>query len=248
MLGPAALGVYGFAWQLTSLPVEKVTALVGRVTPAILSANQDDRERLQRYLHRITEGIALLTIPATTGIALVAGDVIPVVFGDKWAMAVAPLRILAATMALRSIVPVVINALRAINDVRFVMWHGIITAILFPLCFYVGARAGGINGVAYTWLCAYPLAVIPLYWRARRMHLVSVRGYAKALLPAIEGSAGMALLVYIVRYTVFERNPAFSPAVLCAAEIVAGVVAYAGVLLLRHRGRITSLRSLLLAR
>jgi teichuronic acid exporter len=72
MLGAAGLGIYGFAWQLTSLPVEKVTALVGRVTPAVLSANQDDRDRLRRYLHRITEGIALLTIPATAGIALVA--------------------------------------------------------------------------------------------------------------------------------------------------------------------------------
>jgi teichuronic acid exporter len=248
MLGAAALGSYGFAWQLTSLPVEKVTALVGRVTPAIFSAHQDDPAAIRRYIHRITEGIALITIPATTGIALVAGDIIPLMFGAKWSLAVGPLRILAACMVLRSIIPVVMNAMKGVGDVRYLMWHGVATAAVFPLCFYIGARRGGIDGIAYTWLIAYPIAVLPLYWRAHRTRLITVRGYLAAILPAFEASALMVPVVLLTRWGLLRWDPSAPLSALCAVEILAGAVAYGAVLLARHRRRITELRALLLQR
>jgi len=151
-------------------------------------------------------------------------------------------------MVLRSIIPVVMNAMKGVGDVRYLMWHGVVTALLFPLCFFVGARQGGIDGIAYTWLIAYPIAVVPLYWRAHQTRLISVRGYLGAILPAFEASVLMVILVLLTRWALRRWDPAAPLSLLCAAEIVAGAIAYGAVLLVRHRRRITGLRELLVAR
>ncbi len=62
VLGTNPLGAYSLGWNLATLPVEKVSALTGRVTPAIFSAVQDDPPALRRYLAALTEGLALITI------------------------------------------------------------------------------------------------------------------------------------------------------------------------------------------
>ena len=60
LFGQAGLGAYTIAWNLASLPVEKITSLVTQVTPAFLSAVQHDRAALRRgpYLAPDIRGLA----------------------------------------------------------------------------------------------------------------------------------------------------------------------------------------------
>jgi hypothetical protein len=149
-------------------------------------------------------------------------------------------------MVLRSIIPVVMNAMKGVGDVRYLMWHGVATAAVFPHSFFVGARQGGIDGIAYTWLIAYPIATLPLYWRAHRTHLITARGYLSAILPAFEASAVMVPIVLLARWGLRQWDPTVSLSAVCMAEIGAGAVAYGAVLMLRHRRRIAGMRALLL--
>jgi teichuronic acid exporter len=238
MLGPTLLGSYSFAWTLVSLPVEKITSLLGRVTPSFLVANRDDRGAMQRYVLGITEALAVVTLPATAGIALVAPDLIPLVFGAQWQRAVAPLQILALCMGLRSIVPVMTNAMVALEDMRFMMWHGVFMAICFPICFYAGARLGGIDGIALVWLIVYPVSLIPLFWRAVHIRAFAARAYVSALAPAVVSTLVMTAVVLGVR--VLLRQGATPPrsALWGVAEIVMGALTYGLVLLLRYRERV----------
>ena len=91
MLGQAPLGAYTLAWTIASTPVEKITNMITRVTPAFFSAVQDDKPHLRRYLLGITDGLSLLTFPASLGMALVADQFVLVVLGAKWAPAIIPL-------------------------------------------------------------------------------------------------------------------------------------------------------------
>jgi teichuronic acid exporter len=237
LLGPAALGSYSFAWTLVSLPIEKVTSLIGRVTPAFLAAYRGDPPALRRYVLGITEGLALVTLPATAGIALVAGDIIPLVFGTKWQLAIVPLQVLAACMALRSIVPVINNALTAVRDVRFMMWRGIASAVAFPICFWIGARIDGINGIAVVWLIAYPLSVVPVFWRAVHLRIFDLAGYVAALAPAVVCSGAMSVAVLALRWLLIS-GATTTVALRCALEVIIGVVVYVGILFLGYRSRL----------
>ena len=103
MLGKAALGAYSFGWTMANVPIEKVTSMVVRVTPSVLAAAQDDHPALRRYLLRITEAIAVITFPASVGLALVAEPFVLAALGDAWRAAILPLQLLAIYSGVRSI-------------------------------------------------------------------------------------------------------------------------------------------------
>ena len=95
VLGQAPLGFYTFGWTLANVAVEKITAMVLGVTPAVLARVQHDHAALRRYVLNISEALALVTFPVTVGLALVADDVVHLALGDKWADTATPLRLLA---------------------------------------------------------------------------------------------------------------------------------------------------------
>lgn len=235
MLGTAALGAYTFAWNIASVPVEKVTALVTRVTPAFFSRLQHDRAELTRLLLNVTEGLVLLTLPAAVGMAVVADDFVAVYLGPQWIEAVTPLRILALYAALRSVVTLLPQALTMLRDTRFLMWNGLATAAVLPIAFIIGARWGG-AGIAAAWVVVYPLFVIPLYQRCfRALGLQWSRYLSSIWLPA-RGAAAMAVALLFIRAAL---PPDLGPVGRLGIQVVggAGVFLATGVWPMRHRLR-----------
>ena len=75
--------------------MEKITGVLNNVTPGLFSAVQNDLPALRRYLLNLTEGVALITLPLSIGLSLVAPEFLSLVFlGAKWQAAAWPLRIL----------------------------------------------------------------------------------------------------------------------------------------------------------
>ena len=104
VLGKAALGAYSFAWTIASVPVDRVSSLVSRVTPAFFAAVQHDPPALRRYLLNLTDGLALVTLPACIGLSIVAPEFVVVVLGNAWTPAIMPLRLLSLYAAFRSVI------------------------------------------------------------------------------------------------------------------------------------------------
>ena len=223
VLGQAVMGSYLLAWEFASLPVEKITNIVGRVTPAYFAALQNDRAGLRRHLLNLTEGIATMTLPASWGIALVAEDFVRVVLGDKWLPAVAPLQILCFYVSLRSVVTLLPQVLTAIGEARWSARVGMMFVAVMPLAFLIGSRWGAV-GIATAWLLVYPILTIPYYWRLFRCLELSPRAYFGAIWVPLRGGILMALAVLLVG----GRLPADWPlAVVLGSKILIGAVAYA---------------------
>jgi O-antigen/teichoic acid export membrane protein len=235
VLGQAPLGAYTLAWTIASTPVEKITNVITRVTPAFFSAVQDDKPHLRRYLLGITDGLSLLTFPASLGMALVADQFVLVVLGAKWAPAIMPLRLLAVYAALRSITTVFPNMLFAMRHSRFVMWNTIVAAVVFPAAFFYSSR-WGTTGIGWTWVLLYPLITAPMMWRTFVATEMPVGAYLRAVLPALRASLVMVIAVFGVRMA----TPATWPiAVQFAVSCLAGALSYSAMVLIfeRQRGR-----------
>lgn len=243
ILGKAALGFYNVGWTLASLPVNKVTALVGQVTPAFFSAVQRDPPALRRYLLRITEGIALVTFPLSFGLVLVASDLVRVVLGAKWEGTIAPLQLLAAYVAFRSITPLLSQVLMIIRDSRFEMWRMAAAAAVMPTAFYFSAQRWGTVGLALAWLLVDPLLTFMLYRRVFSKIGLSANAYLAALWPALSGTALMAALVLAVGMFSSE----WTAGLRLAAQIGAGVISYGLVCLVLHRERFAAFYDLVKA-
>jgi PST family polysaccharide transporter len=238
LFGKELTGVYRVAWDLTSTPLEKITSMVGRVTPAVLSAAQHDAAALRRYLLRITEALAIVTFPATVGMGLVARDLVPLLLTEKWAAMVVPLQLLAVAAAIRSVTPILPQILTVIGENRRTMRLNVLGAVIMPIAFWVGSRWGTV-GIAAMWLVVYPIAlVVPMARAVFRQLELGAADYWKALAPAITGVLVMAGAVWGGRAL---QSPEWSRAVHLSIDVGVGALAYLGSLVLLHRARVAAM-------
>lgn len=239
VLGQAALGAYDFAWTLTNIPIEKVTSLISGVTPAIFASVQKDTAALKGYILSLTEAISLLAFPASIGIALVAGDLIHGVFGEKWAGAVAPLRMLALYATLRCIMPILPPALNVCGKTRFLMYHGLASAVVFPLAFWIGSSHGTL-GIATVWVILYPIISAPMLYVTFKA-ITGAADYFRALKAATVSVLAMGVAVYGAGKLL---SPTYPSLLRLAIQVAVGAAAYAGIVLLAFPDRIRAFRRL----
>jgi teichuronic acid exporter len=238
VLGKAALGAYSFGWQMASIPVDRVSAVLSRVTLPIFSAAQHDLPTVRRYVVLLTELLALIAMPLSIGLAVVADDFVLVLVGPRWANAISPLRLLAVYAGFRCLTTFFPQVLTAVGQARWNMRVGLVMLVVMPLAFVVGAR-WGTSGVAVAWIVAYPLVTVPgLLLRMLRSIELSGREYISALRPAFTSTAAMAAVT--VSLSVLLPN-GWGHAVRLVVLVCAGAIAYLSVLWLAHRERVSAL-------
>ncbi len=237
LLGAAALGAYTFAWNLAYSVVEKVTGLLTGVTSSIFSAAKHEPGLLRRYLTHITGALALVLLPATVGLALVAKDLL-VIVGDKWAPAIVPLQLLVLYAGVRSLTPILSQALTITGDTRYTMKRSVVAAIILPIGFAVGAR-WGINGIAMAWIvCHAPVVLVPLLRRVDTHLGIGPSAYLPMLRPALVSTIVMAVAVAAVAFAIPTTTPRLAALIV---KIATGGLAYAGALWFLFRERVLAL-------
>jgi PST family polysaccharide transporter len=241
LLGGAALGAYTLGWTLSGMTVEKITAVISRVTPAVFCKVQTDLAAIRRYLLLITEGLALVTFPACVGLALVANDFVRAALGERWIVAIAPVQLLALAATYRSIQPLIPQVLFAIGESRLNLQNALLTAFVLPVGFVVASR-WGIRGVAAAWLVIGPIMFGVLLLRTLRLIQLPLKRYLASLWPAISSCLLMVAAVFGVRRLLPVGGSVYLSLIV---NMVVGGAAYVSVLLLFHRNRVKALRTML---
>jgi O-antigen/teichoic acid export membrane protein len=93
-LGPAALGLYGRAYHLMSVPASVIGKVLDDVLFPTMARVQDEVERLGRAYRRGVAVIALVALPASIVSFVLAPELIQVALGPRWSEAVMPFRVL----------------------------------------------------------------------------------------------------------------------------------------------------------
>lgn len=102
LLGAEALGLYSRAYQFLMLPAQLVgTASQTVLFPSIASI-QDQPERVARGFVRVLGVIAMITLPLSAVLMVLAPELVVVTLGSHWAEMVAPFQILIATLIFRT--------------------------------------------------------------------------------------------------------------------------------------------------
>jgi O-antigen/teichoic acid export membrane protein len=92
-LGPVALGVYGRAYSLMVMPATVFGKIVNRVLFPVMSQVQDERDRLAGAYERSLAIIALVSLPVSAFLWVVAPEFIPALLGPRWTAVVWPFRL-----------------------------------------------------------------------------------------------------------------------------------------------------------
>lgn len=88
LLGPAGLGIYGFARRIFQILTDLITGALNLVSYSLLSSMQQEHEKLREAYLFGTFASSIIAFPVFTGLALIAPDFIPFAFGPQWVEAV----------------------------------------------------------------------------------------------------------------------------------------------------------------
>lgn len=147
-LGADALGVYGLSSQLMTTPAVIVGQILDRVLFPTMALVQEEPARLARAYRSAVSGCALLVLPASVVVAIVAPELVLVVLGRGWEGVVAPLQILAFSMLFRTSYKLSDSVSRATGTVYARAWR----QAVFTIGVFVGSVTGqrwGVEGVAF---------------------------------------------------------------------------------------------------
>jgi PST family polysaccharide transporter len=226
VLGPAALGVYSLAYKLVTWPMLKISHVVLRVMFPAFAQIQHDDEALRRHYVTLVGTLALVTYPLLAGLAVMAPEVLPVVFGPRWAAAAGPVQALCLAGAVKatvcSIGTVFLTKGRPDLEFRTNLLGTVMLAIYVPLGVHWGPQ-----GVALA------LALVTLVggtWQqltANRLLGLAPQAYMGAIRrQALAALAGIAALVAL-RWA----GHALPPLALLALAVPVFAGVYGGLLL-----------------
>ncbi len=230
--GIEVLGVYAVAFQLMTLPMHKLSAHVNHIMFAVFCKLQDDRARVRNWFLRLTVLLTFLIMPLLAGLALVAGDGIPLVLGERWAAAVPAFQLLCPVGVILVISSALHQTFAALGRPDVTLKYNVVCAALYPASFFTAAWLCGPTGVCVVWLLLTPLLVALLIYHTHGVTGIGVRDVLAAQLPVVAGVAFMACCVLTVQWLL--RDDPRTAARLTAA-IATGAAAYTGWMLLTAR-------------
>lgn len=145
--GADALGIYGRAQQLTSMPTENLIGTVGAVAFPALSRIHNEPERLKNYFLKGYRLVLTMSFPIAVFCALFAEEIILVLLGDKWKEAVTAFQLLTPLI----VVFAIINPLGWLLYALGLVGRSLRVALAIVPVVTVGIVAGlpyGVDGVA----------------------------------------------------------------------------------------------------
>ena len=224
--GADALGIYGRAYQLISIPTENLNAAAGEVAFPVLSRLQHDPARFKSYFLKGYSLLLALTVPATIACGVFADDLILVFLGQKWTSVAVIFRLLAPTMLVFAILNPLGWLLTSLGRVERGLKIALVIAPLMIAAYVIGLPWGPI-GVAFACSVAMLLWALPVIAWAVRDTGISLRDVLLVAIRPLTAS-GVAALVALGVQSVDGQ---LSPWVRLVAEGTVFVVIFGGIIL-----------------
>ena len=207
ILGSSALGVYTIAHRLAFMPVQVIGNILGRGVFAALALLRDDEAGFRRILLDNIQRIALLSIPATIGIVLVAEPLVIGLLGERWRAAVTPLQLLALTGIVRTFSSAAGEVFQALHRPYLRVYAETAHVALLVPALIVGAKWHGLEGAAGAVVLADAAVGIPVVVVIMRLTGIELQELAGVILRPAAGWAALAVALLAARPLLDDLSP-----------------------------------------
>ncbi|MFJ9940499.1 oligosaccharide flippase family protein [Streptomyces erythrochromogenes] len=224
-LDPLALGFYVLAFNISGWPVRIISEAARRVSFAGFSRLADTPQALAAGFARALGVVTAATVPLCVLLAALAAPVIGLVYGERWLPAAGALPWLMALGLVRIGCELAYDCLVAIGRrSSLIAVQGLWLVLLIP-ALVIGARGGGIVGVAQGHVVVAGAVVVPVFLLALHRGGIPLGTLARACAWPLLGGAVMAAALLVLERYLGDSVPAL------LATAAAGTLAYAACLL-----------------
>lgn len=243
LLGVFQLGLYGFSRRIFQITTDVLAGPLNSVSFSLLSSLQNDQARRRDAFLFATFLSALISFPAFAGLTAVAGDLVPLVFGEHWVGAVFALQAFGTIGVLASVGVLQSSLINAHGnaDVWFVYLaiKQIVTVVYILLFNSIGLDALMISMVVLN----YVMWVPSLFIVARILELPMLRYVGSFAVPAMS-----TLLMLVVVEGMRLLGASWPAGLRLVFSIAVGASLYAIAILALAHDQLSRIRDIVLRR
>lgn len=232
VLGPAALGVYLLAFNVSSWVPGVLGGAIRHVSVAGFSRLSEDGGSLSSGVQRSFAMLMTAVLPIGLLLVILAPALVAFLYGGRWAPAAPALRFLAVLGIVRLLTLLVVDVLTGAGATRSAMWMNLGWGLTLVPALVVGSRIDGIRGAAVAHALVALVVAVPLALVALRRVGVRLAPIAPALVRPVLGGGLAACVCMLV-----ARTASATPLLQLASAGSAGLVTYAAVVIPREELR-----------
>jgi O-antigen/teichoic acid export membrane protein len=219
--GAEKTGIYYVGDEIAEMPYTELVGPSSRVTVPGFAKIKHDPARLTSAALKVLGFVALLSIPASAGLAVVSDNLVTVVLGSRWADAAPIIRLCAVAGGLVALQSIFINLLVVLGRLNVILGVAYVNVLVFGILLFPAVKNYGIIGAAGL-KGALAAASFAVYgWLASR----AIRASFLEIFAVLWRPLGSAILMVSVCVSIAGFFG--SPTATLASQITVGAACYA---------------------
>ncbi|MBT9317280.1 lipopolysaccharide biosynthesis protein [Leptothoe spongobia] len=194
-LGPVQLGYYTVAYRLLRILVDILTNVTSSVAMPTFSRLQKDRKRVLKAFYRVTQVTSFFSFPTFVGVGVLAPNLVPVLFGEKWISSIPVMQALILVGLLQSVSYFNGVIMVATGKADWRLWISCLNVLLNILGFLIAVK-WGIVAVALSFAATNYLTFPVSIWAIRQLIALNFKDYIYQFIPFILGAIIMGSVIY----------------------------------------------------
>ena len=199
VMGLGALGLYDKAYSTMNRFLVRMNTGGPGVMFRIFAVIHEEPERFRRAYRKVMLSSSMMGFPIFTMLAVMAPQVIDVMFGPKWGGAALPFALLCASGALKLLTSYASAATQAAGQIWSEVWRQTLYIALI-VGGIASVRSYGPTGAAAAVLAATAIMTVLMHLLLQRVTHLPWLEIGRPLVPAIMCSAGVAVVALAVEY------------------------------------------------
>jgi PST family polysaccharide transporter len=222
-MGPITLGFYTIAEQVVAGVMQLVVTTSSPVALPMFSRLQADLEQFRRVFYQATQYTSVIALPTFLGMFLLAPELVLLVFGEQWTVAIPVLQLLALAGIVDAMSFFRGHILVAMGKPSWRLWQSLLSLVLHAIGFAIAVRLG-IVAVAIAYLVRRCL-VFPIgQWSIHILIRFSWQRYGHQFIAPMVSSLLMVVVTLATKHLLY--NWISSPLVVVTVCTAAGIVVY----------------------
>ncbi|WP_416670033.1 lipopolysaccharide biosynthesis protein [Egbenema bharatensis] len=221
-LGTVALGYYSIAYRILGVLTQLLVNTSNQVALPSFARLQTDLDRFRNAFYTVTQLTSLIAFPTFLGVAVLAPELILLMFGDQWEPSIVVMQILAFMGIVRAVTHFKSSVFLAMGKPAWRLWLGLLNAVISPISFLIAVQ-WGIVAVAFAYVIRGYLVFPVGQWAVSRLIHVPLISYLRQFVAPLVSSLVMAVVILITKQWIGDR---VLPIVTLGTGIVVGTLVY----------------------